>query len=40
MADWVPGLREQVVFPETGHWTQQERPGETNEVLLRFLASL
>jgi pimeloyl-ACP methyl ester carboxylesterase len=40
MAEWVPNLREKVVFPGTGHWTQQERPAETNEVLLRFLASL
>jgi pimeloyl-ACP methyl ester carboxylesterase len=40
MAEWVPGLREHVVLPGAGHWTQQERPAETNEVLLRFLASL
>jgi pimeloyl-ACP methyl ester carboxylesterase len=40
MAEWVPGLREQMVLPGAGHWTQQERPSETNEVLLRFLASL
>jgi pimeloyl-ACP methyl ester carboxylesterase len=40
MKEWVTDLREQVVLPGTGHWTQQERPVETNEVLLRFLASL
>jgi pimeloyl-ACP methyl ester carboxylesterase len=40
MKEWVTELREQVVLPGTGHWTQQERPEETNQVLLRFLASL
>lgn len=40
MADWVPGLRESVLVPGAGHWVQQERPAETNEVLLRFLSSL
>ena len=40
MSDWVPGLREQVLLPGVGHWTQQQAPAETNEVLLRFLAGL
>jgi pimeloyl-ACP methyl ester carboxylesterase len=26
--------------PGAGHWIQQERPEETNEALLRFLAGL
>jgi pimeloyl-ACP methyl ester carboxylesterase len=40
MREWVPGLRESVFVPGAGHWIQQERPAETNEVLLRFLAGL
>ncbi len=40
MADWVPGMRESVLLPGAGHWIQQERPAETNEVLLRFLSGL
>ncbi len=40
MAEWVPGLREHVVLPGVGHWTQQQGPAETNEALLRFLAGL
>jgi pimeloyl-ACP methyl ester carboxylesterase len=40
MRDWVSDLREFVLVPGGGHWIQQERPGETNEVLLRFLAGL
>jgi pimeloyl-ACP methyl ester carboxylesterase len=33
-------LRESVLVPGAGHWIQQERPAETNEALLRFLAGL
>ena len=33
-------LRGVHLLPATGHWTQQERPTETNELLLAFLASL
>jgi pimeloyl-ACP methyl ester carboxylesterase len=33
-------LRENVTLPGCGHWTQQERPTEINEALLRFLATL
>ncbi|MDQ3945736.1 MAG: alpha/beta hydrolase [Actinomycetota bacterium] len=40
MREWVPGLRESVLVPGAGHWIQQERSAETNEVLLRFLSSL
>lgn len=36
----VPGLRESVLLPGCGHWTQQERPDEVNEALLRFLSGL
>lgn len=40
MDEGVPGLRESVILPGAGHWIQQERPGEVNEVLLRFLRGL
>ena len=36
----VPGLRQAIVLPGCGHWTQQERPREVNDALLEFLASL
>lgn len=37
----VPGLvRPPVLLPGCGHWTQQERAGEVNELLLEFLAGL
>ena len=36
----VSDLREFVLVPGAGHWIQQERPGETNEALLRFIASV
>jgi pimeloyl-ACP methyl ester carboxylesterase len=36
----VPGLRESIILPNCGHWTQQERPDEVNAALLGFLASL
>ncbi|HJP66741.1 MAG TPA: alpha/beta hydrolase, partial [Actinomycetota bacterium] len=40
MQGWVPDLREEIVLPGCGHWTQQERPQEINEALIRFLRSL
>ena len=36
----VPDLRHKVVLPATGHWTQQERPTEVNELLIEFLRGL
>ncbi|MFF7990925.1 alpha/beta fold hydrolase [Kitasatospora xanthocidica] len=36
----TPRLHRHVRLPETGHWTQQERPAEVNEALLDFLRSL
>lgn len=34
---FVPDLRETIILPGCGHWTQQERPGEVNAAMLRFL---
>jgi pimeloyl-ACP methyl ester carboxylesterase len=33
----VPNLRRIVLFPNCGHWTQQERPADVNDELLAFL---
>jgi pimeloyl-ACP methyl ester carboxylesterase len=33
---FVPNLRETVMFPGCGHWTQQERADEVNERLIEF----
>jgi pimeloyl-ACP methyl ester carboxylesterase len=36
----VPHLQQKVLLPGAGHWIQQERPGQVNELLLEFLAGL
>ena len=36
----LPKLTRSVILPGCGHWTQQERPQETNELLIEFLAGL
>ncbi|MFD7827547.1 alpha/beta fold hydrolase [Kitasatospora sp. NPDC059803] len=36
----VSKLHRHVRLPDTGHWTQQERPAEVNEALLDFLKHL
>jgi len=36
----VPDLRDVVLLPGIGHWTQQEAPEAVNAALLRFLGSL
>ncbi|HEX2312750.1 MAG TPA: alpha/beta hydrolase [Thermomonospora sp.] len=40
MRDYIPDLRDIVVIPGCGHWTQQERPEEVNAALLTFLRGL
>jgi pimeloyl-ACP methyl ester carboxylesterase len=37
---FVPGLRETIMLPGCGHWTQQERPTEVNRAMLDFLRGL
>ena len=39
MDRWVPDLRVEVVA-DCGHWTQQERPGIVNDLLIDFLGNL
>jgi pimeloyl-ACP methyl ester carboxylesterase len=36
----IPNLRNNVLLPGVGHWTQQERPREVNRLLIEFLATL
>ena len=36
----VPRLRETILLPGCGHWTQQERATEVNAALIRFLGGL
>jgi pimeloyl-ACP methyl ester carboxylesterase len=33
-------LRDVVIFPEVGHWVQQEVPAETNAAMITFLNGL
>jgi pimeloyl-ACP methyl ester carboxylesterase len=33
----IPDLRASVILDGCGHWIPQERPGETNDLLLDFL---
>ena len=40
MDPYYADLRAKVVIPGAGHWVQQERPTEVNQVLLEFLQSL
>ena len=40
MKDDVPGLRDSIIVPDCGHWTQQERPDDVNDALLGFLREL
>jgi pimeloyl-ACP methyl ester carboxylesterase len=40
MEQTVPGLRKKVLLPGAGHWIQQERPAQVNQLLLEFLAGL
>jgi len=37
---FIPELRETVMLPGCGHWTQQERPKEVNDAMIAFLTTL
>ncbi len=40
LEETMPGLTKKVLVPGAGHWIQQERPIEVNDLLIEFLASL
>jgi pimeloyl-ACP methyl ester carboxylesterase len=40
LKDFVPNLRQTIILPGCGHWTQQERVSEVNAAMLSFLKSL
>jgi pimeloyl-ACP methyl ester carboxylesterase len=40
MPSEVPDLRTNLLLPGCGHWTQQERPNETNKAMLEFLSDV
>ena len=40
MAQSVPLLRQTIMLPGCGHWTQQERAAEVNAAMIAFLRSL
>jgi len=35
----VPGLKNTLVLPDSGHWIQQQRPDQVNAAILEFLRS-
>ena len=37
---FVPELRQTIMLPGCGHWTQQERPKEVNDAMIAFLNTL
>jgi pimeloyl-ACP methyl ester carboxylesterase len=37
---FVPALRETIMLPDCGHWTQQERPETVNAAMIGFLRGL
>jgi len=40
LRQFVPALRETVMLPGCGHWTQQERAAEVNTAMLQFLKTV
>ena len=40
LKQFVPGLRQSIMLPGCGHWTQQERAPEVNAALIGFLKEL
>jgi len=36
----VPRLRQTMILPGCGHWTQQERADEVNAAMIEFLRGL
>jgi pimeloyl-ACP methyl ester carboxylesterase len=40
LKEFVPDLRQSIILPGCGHWTQQERPAEVNAAMLEFLKTV
>ena len=40
MARLVPQLRQAIILPGCGHWTQQERASEVNAAMIEFVRGL
>jgi len=40
LKQFVPDLRNAIILPGCGHWTQQERATEVNTAIVNFLRSL
>ncbi len=40
LTDFVPALRQTIMLPGCGHWTQQERPEAVNAALIDFLRTV
>jgi pimeloyl-ACP methyl ester carboxylesterase len=40
LTKFVPQLRETIMLPGCGHWTQQERAREVNTAVIGFLRGL
>ena len=40
MEQSAPNLRDAVMIPGVGHWTQQEAPEAVNEAMIAFLRGL
>ncbi len=40
MKGLIPNLRNALLLPGAGHWTQQERPAEVNAAMIEFLKGL
>jgi len=36
----MPNLKKKVLIPGAGHWVQQERPQEVNDLIIEFLNNL
>jgi pimeloyl-ACP methyl ester carboxylesterase len=40
LEETMPNIQKKVLLPGAGHWIQQERPAEVNNLLIEFLTSL
>ena len=40
LTHFVPKLRQTIILPGCGHWTQQERPAEVSAAMIGFIRSL